>query len=264
MNKLAIIGRNISYSLSPLIWSYIGRILETALDYRILDLSSADDIAGNIGRLDAFNVTIPYKRDIITHLDEMDPGVTMTGACNFVHRTSGGLKGYNTDISGFRQALAEHIPDSTEYHIVLIGKGGAAAAVVPSLVELGISDIELLTRPDGKAGDEFIRQFDKYLNISAFDKRPSNKCLWINSTPVHPGEFEKKLPLQAGDILYHLSYRIPEQEINGIKEFNGADMLLKQALEAVAILWPDKRISSREINSLKMLLAKNIAERETI
>ena len=47
------------------------------------------------------NVTIPYKKEVISYLDEVDPLVKRIGSCNCIINNNGKLKGYNTDYYGF-------------------------------------------------------------------------------------------------------------------------------------------------------------------
>jgi len=82
-----------------------------------------------------FNVTIPHKVAVIPLLDELDPLAEKIGAVNTVVNDNGLLKGYNTDASGFLQALLERGVEPASKNIVLLGAGGAARAITYILSE---------------------------------------------------------------------------------------------------------------------------------
>jgi shikimate dehydrogenase len=95
--------------------------------------------------LRGFNVTVPYKEQIIPFIDEMDSIAEKTGAVNTVRviRNSNGisLKGYNTDVHGFSRSLEEWFASlDTELprQALILGAGGASKAVVYALHCLGI------------------------------------------------------------------------------------------------------------------------------
>ncbi len=83
------------------------------------------------------NVTIPHKVAIIPLLDELDPLAGRIGAINTVVNDNGVLRGYNTDATGFLQALLEKGVEPRGKRVVLLGAGGAARAVSFVLAERG-------------------------------------------------------------------------------------------------------------------------------
>lgn len=95
------------------------------------------DILKQHPQLKGFAITIPYKKAIIPFLTEATPGVQQMGACNCVKIDSGQLKGYNTDVIGFEKSFIQHLqPHHTK--ALILGTGGAAAAVEYTLQKLGI------------------------------------------------------------------------------------------------------------------------------
>jgi shikimate dehydrogenase len=94
-------------------------------------------ILANQPALEGFNITIPYKREIVALLDSVTDSVRKMGACNCVKITNGKLVGYNTDIVGFKQSL---LPYLKSYHqqALILGTGGASSAVAYVLNELSI------------------------------------------------------------------------------------------------------------------------------
>jgi shikimate dehydrogenase len=92
-------------------------------------------------------VTIPYKQQVLTYLDELSPEVTAMQACNCIRLISGKLIGYNTDIIGFEQSLLPYLkPEHTQ--ALILGSGGAAAGVAFVLSRLGIRYQFVSRNPD--------------------------------------------------------------------------------------------------------------------
>jgi shikimate dehydrogenase len=92
-------------------------------------------------------VTIPYKQQVLTYLDELSPEVTAMQACNCIRLRSGKLIGYNTDIIGFEQSLLPYLkPEHTQ--ALILGSGGAAAGVAFVLSRLGIRYQFVSRNPD--------------------------------------------------------------------------------------------------------------------
>ncbi len=203
----------------------------------------------NIGRLSemlaahpdlcGFNVTIPYKKEIIGLLDEISPEAAEIGAVNCVKVENGKLKGYNTDAYGFRTGLEKLIGAERPAALVL-GTGGASAAVCHVLSKLGIKffNVSRSTGPN---------------NLTYADLTPAimeSHRLIVNTTPLGTWpETEQKpdLPYEhigPGHFLYDLVYNPPvtaflaEGAERGAKILNGETMLHAQAEKSWEI-WTD-------------------------
>ncbi len=87
--------------------------------------------------LKGFCITIPYKKEVIPFLTETSAAVQKMGACNCVKIAGGGLIGYNTDVVGFENSFVQHLKKHHTQALIL-GTGGAAAAVEYTLQKLGI------------------------------------------------------------------------------------------------------------------------------
>lgn len=95
------------------------------------------------------NLTLPHKIEIMPLLDRIDPAARRIGAVNtVVKRKDGTLEGRNTDGFGFLEALGYNAPHwSAEAGPVLVlGAGGAARAVVASLIDAGVPELRLVNR----------------------------------------------------------------------------------------------------------------------
>jgi shikimate dehydrogenase len=136
MNKVLLLGDPVSRSLSPVMQNAGFEALGIDCRYVLREVSPADlaaamaELRGDEGILGA-NVTIPHKESVIAFLDELDPLAARIGAVNTISREGARLKGWNTDVEGFRRALAEMGGDYRR--VAIIGAGGAARAVAAAL-----------------------------------------------------------------------------------------------------------------------------------
>ena len=136
MNKVFLLGDPVSRSLSPVMQNAAFEALGIDCQYVLREVSPADlaaamaELRGDEGILGA-NVTIPHKESVIAFLDELDPVAARIGAVNTISREGARLKGWNTDVEGFRRALAETGGDYRR--VAIIGAGGAARAVAAGL-----------------------------------------------------------------------------------------------------------------------------------
>jgi shikimate dehydrogenase len=107
-------------------------------NFSVPDISGFKKILEETKDLKGFNITIPYKKQIIDFLDESSEVVSAIGACNCVKIDRGLLKGYNTDVFGFEQSLLTFLKKHHQKALVF-GTGGASAAVLYVLSKLGIA-----------------------------------------------------------------------------------------------------------------------------
>jgi shikimate dehydrogenase len=153
-NSVLLLGDPVSRSLSPVMQNAAFAALGIDCHYDLREVSRAD-LAGALAalrgdqRILGANVTIPHKESVIAFLDELDAQAARIGAVNTISRQGRGLKGWNTDVEGFRRALAEQLsspargfgklPSPTWGEgqgggiVALIGAGGAARAVAAAL-----------------------------------------------------------------------------------------------------------------------------------
>ena len=107
-------------------------------NYPIADMSEFAALWSMDESLEGLNVTIPYKKDVIPYLQFPSSVVKSIHACNCIRKFNGGLYGYNTDVIGFEQSLLPFLkPHHT--HALLLGTGGASAAVAWVLQKLNIT-----------------------------------------------------------------------------------------------------------------------------
>lgn len=211
------------------------------LNFSIPSVVEITDIINNTPTLQGFNVTIPYKKDIIPFLDELDETAEQVGAVNVVKikRDNGiiKLKGFNSDVIGFENSLKKYLTPKHKKALIL-GTGGASLAVEFSLKRLGIEYLFVSREPKNSKTISY-QQIDKELLAS--------HTLIINSSPLgmFPNiETAPEIPynhLTANHLLYDLVYNPPITKFmelgltNGAKAVNGLEMLHGQAEEAWSI-----------------------------
>lgn len=236
MSKFGLIGRNIEYSFSRNYFREKFRKEHPAFTYENFDLQNISEIQGVLKtpRLTGLNVTIPYKEEIMSFLDKIDPVAKKIGAVNTVKIfPNGSTKGYNTDYIGFRNSLSTHFKSSKKAALIL-GTGGASKAIAYALRSLDF-DFKFVSRKSQK-------NFLKYAQINR--EVIQNYLLIINCTPLgtYPKIHERPdIPYQfltADHFLFDLVYNPEETEflkfgkIFGAQTLNGLEMLINQAEES--------------------------------
>lgn len=219
-----LIGKKLSHSFSPMIHSELADY-----SYELIELDENELEPFVAARsLDAYNVTIPYKKAIIPLLDEISPEARSIGAVNTVVNMGGKLCGYNTDYFGFC-----HMLDVSEISIkgkkaLVFGNGGASATVCAVLGDRGASSIEVIGRQD---------------NTSAVLSKHSDAQIIVNTSPVgmYPNNGESPVDLSLFptcegvlDVIYNpqKTALILDAESRGIKCVSGLSMLVAQAVKA--------------------------------
>ena len=111
-------------------------------NFEIEDIEQVKDLINNNPNLCGFNVTIPYKQDIIPYLNRLDETAQAIGAVNTVkvlHRDGGvELVGYNTDWIGFNKSFGTLLEG--HHKALILGTGGVSKAVKYALDTLGIEN----------------------------------------------------------------------------------------------------------------------------
>ena len=147
---LALIGQPVSHSLSPAMHN--AAFAEDGLDfvYVCLEVDPDDLISAVRGaaalKLRGFNITMPHKRAMVPLVDELDDGARVSGAVNTVVIDGSVLRGYNTDGGGMVMACKESGIELSGRSVLLVGAGGAAAAVAVAYGEAGIGELHIANR----------------------------------------------------------------------------------------------------------------------
>lgn len=256
-----VLGQDIEYTLSPVIFRHVFATLKWPAVYAIFDrtparlkrfVTAAHD-AGVVG----FNVTKPYKVAIIEHLNRLDATARAVGAVNtVVCRGAGGI-GYNTDVDGVERALARYRKRLDDRTAIVLGAGGAARATAYALVmRFGMSEIVFAARHPKRA-ESVARDLQRHCGKTTFDivdverlhndARVGDAALLVNASPVGTGPLRNHLPMPARvalsprTIAFDLIYRprqtrfLQRAQRAGCRTVNGWPMLIAQAERALEI-----------------------------
>ncbi|SFA69805.1 shikimate dehydrogenase [Lentibacillus halodurans] len=157
--KLGLIGYPVKHSLSPWIHQQFLTKAGLAGEYSIEEIAPNDSFKQEVERIkssqfDGFNVTVPYKKQIIPYLDHLDKQAQAIGAVNTVVRQNKKWIGYNTDGAGYITGLKHYYPSifaNKQCSILLIGAGGAARGIFHSLAAAGFTRIDIANRTRSSA-----------------------------------------------------------------------------------------------------------------
>ena len=157
---LGLIGEGISASRTPALHMAEARAQGMVCSYRLLDTTTPPFAEKSLGEILAtcerkgfagVNVTHPFKQQAIGHLDELSFIARKIGAVNTVLFRQGQRIGYNTDFSGYRAAFRSQMTDQPCGRVLLLGAGGAAAAVARAFLDLGTRVLTIFDRDPTRA-----------------------------------------------------------------------------------------------------------------
>ncbi|MSQ41819.1 MAG: shikimate dehydrogenase [Dehalococcoidia bacterium] len=264
---IALIGHPVAHSISP-------RFQQAALDAAGVDAhyeawdTTPEALPAAIERLRSgdvlgANVTVPHKVAALRLIERPDPLAELVGAVNTIWRERGLLHATNTDVAGVLHALADAGVTLAGEHVVLLGAGGAARAVVVALRRAGAASLTIANRtlPRAQALAELAGQG---LPASVCELDPGSDALRgalmraglvIHSTPLgmRHGPDERATPLPAdcfhrGQVAFDLVY-VPERTpfldataSAGARTVGGLAMLVHQGAESFR-LWTGREPS---------------------
>jgi len=261
MNKktkqVGLIGWPINHSLSPamhnaafaelgLDWTYL--LIPTQPDQLTQALKKllVEDFVGS-------NVTMPHKRAVIPHLDDLSEAARLIGAVNTVHIQDGKFYGENTDAIGFLNALQEAGHDPKGMRVAMLGAGGAARAALFSLLQAGVGRVTVINRTVERAA-ALVDDLAKIFSAASLSFAPRNSetlaaldgqvDLVVNSTSLgmlprsDTSPWPAEVVIPTGAIFYDIVY-YPVQTLflrraqeAGQKTVSGVGMVVHQGAAA--------------------------------
>ncbi len=267
--RLAVIGDPISHSLSPLMQNFLIAHFDLPFQYEALRVS-VNELPAVIarlrrGELAGVNVTIPHKQGIIPLLDDLEEGAQRIGAVNTVVSSNGVLLGHNTDAVGFQRTLESAGINVAEEEVLVLGAGGAAAAVLCSLLEMGAGVIYLSNRDPVRAQrlrEAFSGEEQEKIRMISWPERlellqmPAVSII-INTTSLgmSPNVANSPLPasafradMTAIDLVYnpYETRFLREAKQAGAKTVPGLPMLIYQGVAALQ-LWSGEKLDIAKV-----------------
>lgn len=145
MRKFGLVGYPLGHSFSKKYFTekFIRENISDCQyeNYPLTGIELMSELISNNSDIYGLNVTIPYKSVVIKYLDFIDEQARSVGAVNVLKLNRSGnkvvLKGFNSDIDGFRNSILPYLGDKVANALVL-GTGGGAKAVCYVLGKLGI------------------------------------------------------------------------------------------------------------------------------
>lgn len=259
MYRTGLVGRDIKASRSPWLHEQEARAQGLCLRYELFDFTAtgiADtELAPLLRRLSGdgyrgVNITYPFKQAVIPLLDELADCSLRVGAVNTVSMRDGRLIGYNTDKTGFEEALVEGMPDVNLDKVLQLGAGGAGAAVANALLSLGtrelvIADLDLARAEELAARLNKNGGAERVSAIRSKDAETRSVSGIVNTTPMgmaaNPQPAIDPALISSRHWVADIVYFPLETELlrvaseMGCRTLNGSGMVVGQAARAFEI-----------------------------
>ncbi len=266
MEKYAILGYPLKHTMSPPIHKRLFELEGKSAEYEICELPPEQlaDKAAYLNSLGGYNITIPFKVDIIKYLDELDESAKRYNSVNCVVNREGKNIGFNTDCYGFLRSLeAENI--SLSGKVLQIGCGGVGRMIAIEAAMHG-ADLTIVALPEfikgaEEAAAEALQHApDAKIKVITHDRISGEFDLLINASPV--GMFPKtedcpvteevvKSCKNVFEVIYNpdVTLLMKLAEKHGIKAVGGMAMLVWQAVVAHEI-WSGAKYRDEDIAKL--------------
>lgn len=209
------------------------------VNFELPDIGDLTEVLAENPNLCGLNVTIPYKEQVIPFLTDLDHEAAEIGAVNVIKITRGSrpsditLKGYNSDMIGFRDSIKPLINPDRKRALVL-GTGGASKAVFYALKTLGVEPVKVSRTPaPGQLGYEQLTRDIIESHRIIVNTTPVGMYPDVDLCPDIPYEFLTPAHL-CYDILYNpdVTLFMKRAAAMGAEVKNGLEMLLLQAFTA--------------------------------
>ena len=240
MKKYFVIGNPIEHSLSPKLHNYWFKKnkIEATYDKKLIKEGDLENIVFQVkkGEIEGINVTIPFKRLVISFLDELTPEANESQSVNTIYKENKKVIGHNTDIDGFELGLRYFKYNVKDKKVFILGAGGVVPSIILALKKMGASKIIISNRTKEKA--ELLKKIHSDLEIINWGETPGFDII-INATSLGLKENDK-INLNYGeigsnklfyDVIYNpnrTSFLLKGKEL-GNKIENGKMMFIYQA-----------------------------------
>jgi len=241
MEKYGLIGYPLGHSFSKTFFNQkfsAEHINAEYVNFEIPNIKEIKNVLKENPALRGLNVTLPYKTQILPFLDDIDNDARLIGAVNVIKFTKSRfgktkLKGYNSDVIGFKQSI-DPLLNQSHRKALILGTGGASKAVFHGLKQLGLASTLVSRKPK-----DFCITYDEIT-----PKTMEQYTVIVNTTPVGMYPHVNECPdipydlLTPNHLLYDLLYN-PDETLfmkkgkeKGAVVKNGLEMLLLQAFAA--------------------------------
>ena len=266
---VGIIGNPLTQSMSPMLHNYWLNKYKINSSYVPFPIKKLSDIKLSIKSMNlvGLNITIPYKKEIIKHLDSIDKKAKELNAVNTVLNKKGKLIGYNTDIEGFGRGLEKRDNWIKTKPVYIFGAGGAAEAIISFIYSAGSKDITIINRTIDNAK----KIAKRYKGIKFVDTSKKTNFaeagLIVNTTSLgmigYPNLNIDLKGINKKAIIYDIVYNPIETDLikkaqkQGLEYITGIDMFIEQAIKSFEIWFNiTPEIDKNLLDSLKKKINK--------
>ena len=246
MKKYLVVGNPIEHSLSPQLHNYWikennidaiygkKKVLEKELKSLIFEVKKKD--------ISGINITVPFKRLVIPHLDRLSIEAENTQSVNTIYLDNNKVVGHNTDIDGFELGIKNSLFKLAGKKVFILGAGGVVTSIIFALNKMKVSEITISNRTKEKA--ENLKNFYKDLKVVDWGIIPEFDMI-INATSIGLNK-DHEINLDFSKIgknkfFYDVIYNSKETNFlktgrkMGNKTENGKLMFIYQALAAFKV-----------------------------
>lgn len=243
MKKYLVVGNPIKHSLSPELHNFWIKSNNISAVYE--KKQTNDDELGDLilemkkKILHGINVTVPFKKTIITHLDHLSFESEKTQSVNTIYLNNNKIIGHNTDIEGFERSIKKSKLDIENKKVFILGAGGVVPSIIFALNKMKVLKIIISNRTKSKA--ESLKDLFNNLTVVEWGEVPEFDII-INATSIGLTEGDE-IDLDISNVgknkfFYDVIYKPGETNFLkigkklGNRTENGKMMFIYQALAA--------------------------------
>ena len=235
MKHFFVIGNQTSNSLSPLIFNHWFKKYKLKARYTFLEVRKEDLDSVLIKKIKdkkttGFNITTPYKKNIIKYVDVKNVHAKNIGAVNCV-TLSKKIKGINTDWVGYLNSI-KSAKISKKHKILILGYGGASQAIYYGFSLRGFKNILVFNRSKKAIRFKNVNRYTKKYTLA--DKYLKEADLIINTTPTNPLSKKQVKLIKKSSVVSDIVYQPKEthflKNFKENKKIYGISMLVEQAI----------------------------------
>jgi len=260
--NLALIGKNIEKSLSPVIHNYFCnqqniKATYNLIDTNIIDLKEDEIITLFLSNYIGFNITSPLKEKLYNKVLIKDDEVTQIKSINTLAKDKNNNPvGYNTDYYGFCRSV--EFLDLTNKNILILGAGGTSRTIIYALKN---SNIFVTNRTKDKL-TELKKDFNNINLVDSLDKNFLNSIDFLinttikNQTQINLISTNDLKLLNKNCIIYDINYQkqdtllIRESKKIGLQTIDGLSMLMNQAAKSFFHWFKVLPLVTKELNQI--------------
>ena len=270
MKRFALMGQDIKCTQAKRVHAELGDY-----EYMLLEIENEEEMLRYFEdeRIDGFNITHPYRTAVIKYLDELSEDAERTQCVNAVKRLPDGkLRGYNTDMAGFRYLVRDSVEGK---NCLILGTGGAARTAAAVLEDMGAADIVMISRDPEAAAKKpgishkvagYDRLYPYYHYEVIVNCTPAGRYPDLDNSPLAEQRISVRLFSElelAIDLIYN-PYRTKflqdARRLTHCNTKSGMDMIIIQSIASLNVWYGSERDAEREeivLRKIKRILLES-------